>query len=1150
MTKKLLEAFMAIGVLGGAYSLFSPPAFAQSSATVGSLRGVLKDKSTNEPAVGATVVATSPALVGEQVVITDETGQYFITSLPPGLYTLTIYYNNQPFSRQGVLIQLGKEAVVNVTVDSASASGKPSGEVIEIKGTVPIIDQGSTKTGITLTDDYTRNIPTGRTFAGVLGSAAGSQGDTYGVSLSGATSAENTYVVEGINTTDTGFGGVSTNLPNEFISETEIITGGYNAEFGRATGGIVNVVTKSGSNQFRGSVFGYLTPGSLVADAKVIQREGSSIDSETNLDYAYDVGAELGGPLIKDKLWFHFGINPSSNHTTVTRIINKQLDDDMDGQADIDPTTGFTRREFVSSRDHISDLTTYFFTAKINGALSQNHQFSISLLGNPRAGDAVTGNLLKNPAFNNFHNEDGAYDLSGKWTSKFNEGKTQFDAVIGFHHGYNNVTPVNGAQDLAVTRYSFERSLTDFASLEGESAVAGCVDDPATTVGSFKKCPVTLYSSQGLGFLEERTNDRTSAVLAVTQRVKAAGYHTFKAGLDIELATYNASKGFTGSQFLTRGLNRDANNKVVSDIHDPAGVKPGSWQLRENLRIVQNVTQAELDSDGDGVPDDFDMDGRPDILTDPNSLLCASNNAICTTADTIAADTNNTSFAAFLQDSWQIRPNLTLNAGVRWEQQTGYVSKGLQGTTSPQGETIPDAAYKLNNMIAPRLGFIYDPTQEGKAKMFGHWGRFYENVPMDLNVRAFGGEITNFTTVNNARRAATDPAYNANCDVDFLNQAQGTDLASVLKMCPQRVPAPQGILGEGTEFVAPGMKGQYTQELIFGTEYELMSDFKVGLSYTHRSLPIVIEDVSTDGGTNYLIANPGEDFSGAATDLRAQSTQLLSDGGCMDLNDTSDGCDQSKLALANLQDSRARQLDSVGKFDKPTRNYDAIQISATQRPTKRSLLQASYTYSVSKGNYPGLFSTETGQLDPNLTSLYDLPDLMANRYGNLGLDRPHNLKIDGFYQFDFKKAGVFTTGASFRALSGIAHNALAAHPVYGDQESYLLPRGAVTRSPVTFQTDIHLAYGYDLSKKTRLEGFVRIFNLFNAQEELDVDEEYTIDSAVPIVGGDAEDLKHVKTLDPDSAAEVNKTPLLNKNFTKLNSRQAPRSVQLGFRVTF
>src|SRR5215470_6114529 len=283
---KLSKILLAVGVLAGASAIHETEVYAQASATVGSLRGVLKDQSNGDAAVGATVVATSPALQGEQVVITDENGQYFITSLPPGLYTLTVYYNNNTFSRGNVLIQVGKEAVVNVTVDSAAAGpeGKPKGEVIEISGSAPIIDQGSTKTGVTLGDDYTRNIPTGRTFGAVLGAVAGAQGDTYGISFAGATSAENTYIVEGINTTDTGFGGLSTNLPNEFISETEVITGGYNAEYGRATGGIVNVVTKQGGNTFHGSVFGYWKPGALVSQAKTIQREGGSIDFHQDLD--------------------------------------------------------------------------------------------------------------------------------------------------------------------------------------------------------------------------------------------------------------------------------------------------------------------------------------------------------------------------------------------------------------------------------------------------------------------------------------------------------------------------------------------------------------------------------------------------------------------------------------------------------------------------------------------------------------------------------------------------------------------------------------------------------------------------------------------------------------------------------------------------
>jgi hypothetical protein len=538
------------------------------------------------------------------------------------------------------------------------------------------------------------------------------------------------------------------------------------------------------------------------------------------------------------------------------------------------------------------------------------------------------------------------------------------------------------------------------------------------------------------------------------------------------------------------------------------------------MQVQRPLTDAEI----------ADPNFPDNLMLGPNDQLCGNNTAICSPAAKLQADTNNTGVAAFIQDSWQVQPNLTLNVGVRWEQMTGFVAKNLQGTVTSTGEVVPDAAYKLNNLLAPRIGFIYDPTKEGKAKIFGHFGRFYEAVPMDLNVRAFGGEITNFSIINNRRRPSTDPMYDPNCDVDFTGR-ESEDLSLALLQCNQR--AQQALLGQGLEFVTK-LEGQFTQEIIAGAEYELIPNLKIGANYIHRSMPQVIEDVSTDGGNNYLITNPGTDLSGQAAEIRAEAMRIMADN--------------PDLAAVLLD--RAKSVDYVGRFDKPTRNYDAVQLTATQRPTNKSLLIASYTYSVSKGNYPGLFSTETGQLDPNLTSLYDLPDLMANRYGFLGLDRPHNLKIDGFYQFDLKKAGLLTAGASMRVISGIAHNALGAHPTYGNGESYILPRGAFERSPVTTTLDAHFSYGYRLNKTTTLEGFIRIFNLVNSQDELNVDEIYTFDNVVPVVGGDVNDLQHVKGSDLSATIDGRRTVTPNKNFGNVNSQQAPRNVQLGFRVTF
>jgi hypothetical protein len=1119
MKTALLQVFMAIGIVGAAVALSETDAHAQSG-TVGSLRGQVRDKANGEPAVGATVVATSPALQGEQVVLADETGLYFLTALPPGSYTLTVYYQDGTFTRGNVVVQVGKEAVVNITVDSAATSGKPKGETIEIQGSAPVIDQGSTKTGVSITNDYTNNIPVGRTFGQVLGAAASSQADYYGTSISGATSVENTYVVEGLNTTDTGRGGLSSNLPNEFVSETEVIAGGYNAEYGRATGGIVNVVTKQGSNQIHGSVFAYYTPGSLSANADPIQKEGGSVATQSNLNYNYDIGAELGGPIIKDKLWFHVGFNPSRRSDVITRTVQSQIDKNGDGVADIDPNTGFTLHERVTSQDIPEAATTYFFTGKINGEIDQNNQFQLSVFGNPRTGNFSVND---NPATDTFavndtllNRDDGAYDAAAKYTSKFNNGQTQIDGLAGFHRGYRRVTPPSGPGQQPLTEYNYTRSLFDFADIEGPG-IAACQDGgPNDKYPMIQNCPVNLYAEQGLGFLEKRTNDRISGLIAVTQRVKALGYHVLKGGVDIEAASYDSDTEITGGQALRRQCNvvDPVTGECATNPDDPNAL-PGRWRINKYAGIVRNLTAAEI------------MDPTS-VSLEPGQQIsgCQGGLAICGPTGGRAVGTTNRSIGAYAQDSWQVRPNFTINAGLRYEQQVLNNAKEIAGAVTATGEIIPKVAFSLDNW-APRIGAIYDPTSEGKSKLFVHWGRFYENIPNDINVRSFGAEIDDIQNNNSHRLQPGATGYNPACNV---NHTAGVNPATVLAGCTDFGVA--NLLGGGNEFVAPGVTGQYTDELVLGAEYELIPDVKIALTYTHRTIPNVIEDMSADNANNYLIANPGNNYDAEAAALHQQAQMIMA----------------TNPGLAAALEQRSGALSFVKNFDTPSRNYDAVTLRAEQRPTKRSLLVASYTYSMERGNYPGLFSTETNQLDPNITSLYDLPDLMANRFGPLGLDRPHNLKIDGFYQFDVKEIGLFTAGASLRAQSGIAHNALASHPVYGDGESYLLPRGSIDRSPVTSNADVHVSYGRRLDKNITIEGFFNVFNLFNQQDELNVDENFTFDAALPIVGGDANDLKHAKSL--SGGVMANQTLVKNLNFDHTSLLTNPRSFQFGMRLTF
>src|SRR5262249_8298328 len=154
-----------------------------------------------------------------------------IDNLTPGPYLVQFFFATVTVQREGIIVGVNKTTPVFITMNTDEA-----GETINITGAAPTIDPTSTRQGITLDEEYTKNIPVpGRTFEAALGAAAGSQNDGYGVAFSGSSSLENQYVVDGINTTSLSLGMVGSPVINDFIQEIEVITGGYDAEYGRAT---------------------------------------------------------------------------------------------------------------------------------------------------------------------------------------------------------------------------------------------------------------------------------------------------------------------------------------------------------------------------------------------------------------------------------------------------------------------------------------------------------------------------------------------------------------------------------------------------------------------------------------------------------------------------------------------------------------------------------------------------------------------------------------------------------------------------------------------------------------------------------------------------------------------------------------------------
>src|SRR5215208_2324471 len=237
------------------------PLFGQTT-TAGGVTGTVTDSS-GGALPGVTVELSGPAMQGTRSVVTDSSGQYRFVNVPPGEnYHLTVSLSGfAPVSKTIARIYLGQEATVDVPLRAAVS------EAITVTAEAPLVDVTNTTTGTNVTSRQFESLPTQRSFQQLTTLAPGvnmemgaSRSNQLGNSPSvGASSApENNYIIDGLSTTDARYGTSGTNLTMNFVEEVQVMTGGYSAEFGRSTGGVFNVITKSGSNQFRGDVFGYL----------------------------------------------------------------------------------------------------------------------------------------------------------------------------------------------------------------------------------------------------------------------------------------------------------------------------------------------------------------------------------------------------------------------------------------------------------------------------------------------------------------------------------------------------------------------------------------------------------------------------------------------------------------------------------------------------------------------------------------------------------------------------------------------------------------------------------------------------------------------------------------------------------------------------
>jgi hypothetical protein len=271
------------------------PLPAHAVATTGGLLGVVTDAS-EQPLAGVAVTVSSPALIGgPKVAVTDASGSFNFPALPPGIYDAKAELDG--FAAQeiaGVQVRLDRTATVLVTLATAEF-----GEAVTVTSELPLVDPTQASVGQVYDQQYLRDLPigsTGRDYLAVLETAPGSV--TGGnPNVFGSLNSENAYYIDGTDTTDPVTTTFGTNFNYDAIAEISYITAGYEAEYGRAIGGVVNLITKSGGNTFSGAFDARYQSGSF-------QESGDHFDAESQQSKNVVPSASLGGPIVRDRLWF------------------------------------------------------------------------------------------------------------------------------------------------------------------------------------------------------------------------------------------------------------------------------------------------------------------------------------------------------------------------------------------------------------------------------------------------------------------------------------------------------------------------------------------------------------------------------------------------------------------------------------------------------------------------------------------------------------------------------------------------------------------------------------------------------------------------------------------------------------------------------
>lgn len=425
--------FFAILALAGL--LVAPPLLAQADLT-GELRGTVKLED-DSVVPGVLVTASSPAALGSRTTTTGETGQWLIRNLPPGQYTVTFELEGFQTVQSAATVELGQATPVNVAMGVAAEK-----ETIVVTGELPSV-LASSEVSTTYSFNEVNNLPLNRTPAAIAALAPGLTTNTPNagqVTISGAFAYDNVFLIDGVDANDNLFGTTNPVYVEDAIADIQVLTSGISAEYGRFTGGVINVITKSGGNEFSGTVRADLTNEDWRELTPIEEENGDTLPDDISEVYS----GTLGGYVMKDTLWFFgsirdestSGVQPLSgtglqaptsteeDRYSVKGTVNIANRHQLQGtftdreQTSVNPTFSFSATpDTIRTRTDPSDLAVIRYSGALSSALFGELQYS-----------------EKTFQFNNTHGLDASEEVgSQSWI----ENSPFFDFAGNFGRHYN-----------------------------------------------------------------------------------------------------------------------------------------------------------------------------------------------------------------------------------------------------------------------------------------------------------------------------------------------------------------------------------------------------------------------------------------------------------------------------------------------------------------------------------------------------------------------------------------------------------------------------------------------------------------------------------------------------------------------------------------